>query len=220
MPVPPMPRMLEDEPDGRGIEHDLRYNQHDKWGWVIYRTAYGDDAAWERFKQFVVDNSHQWIVASSVPGIARNLEWTFVSDQEALDGASTAQLRARFRSWAEEAIRTENPRATEDSLSGVWPIQRYSYFIAVNEEALRCVADVKHPRDWQLVWVKFVKADWESDPDEDDGSYELVDGTTEEDVGWMLIMSHTIGADFYDSLGDDGMHWYTYYTRPPDVCCP
>ncbi|KAK6085113.1 hypothetical protein SCUP515_00931 [Seiridium cupressi] len=191
-----------------------------KWGWVIYRTAYGDDAAWERFKQFVVDNSAKYIAESSVPGITRNLEWTFVSDQEALDGASTAQLRARFRSWAAEAIRTENPRATEDSLSPHWRIQRYSYFIEVNEETLRCVVDVKHPRQWQLVWVKFVRADWESDPDEDDGSYELINGTTEEDVGWMLVMSDTIRADFYDGMGDDGMGWCIYYSRPPNPCCP
>ncbi|KAK6086962.1 hypothetical protein SCUP234_02055 [Seiridium cupressi] len=164
-----------------------------KWGWVIYRTAYGDDAAWERFKQFVVDNSAKYIAESSVPGITRNLEWTFVSDQEALDGASTAQLRARFRSWAAEAIRTENPRATEDSLSPHWRIQRYSYFI-----------------EWQLVWVKFVRADWESDPDEDDGSYELINGTTEEDVGWMLVMSDTIRADFYDGMGMMG--WVGAFT--------
>lgn len=212
--------MMEDEQDGRGIEEDLRINQHDKWGWVIYRTAYGDDAAWEQFKQFVVDNSTKYIAESKFPGIARNLEWTFVSDQETLDGASTAQLRARFRSWAADAIRTENPRATEDSLSAEGRIQRYSYFMAVNEETLRCAADVKHPRDWQLVWVKFVKADWESDPDEDDGSHDLIDGTTEEDVGWMLVMSDTIGAWFYDGMGDNGMGWYIYYSRPPNCCCP
>ncbi|KAK1764214.1 hypothetical protein QBC33DRAFT_547513 [Phialemonium atrogriseum] len=31
----------------------LRRIKHDKWGWVIYRCTYSDDAAWARFKQMI-----------------------------------------------------------------------------------------------------------------------------------------------------------------------
>lgn len=213
-------RCLISEEHGQGIEEDIRIHQHEKWGWVIYRTAYGDDVAWERFKQFVVDSSTERIAQSSAPGIAETLEWTFVSDQEALDGISTGQLRARFRGWAAEAIRTENLRATKTSLNAHRRIQRYSYFIEVNEETLRCVADVKSPRHWEQVWVKFVRADWESDPEADDGSHELIDDTTEEDIGWMLITSDNVTHEFYNSIGDNGQGWHTYYSRPPNPCCP
>ncbi|KAF7520297.1 hypothetical protein G7054_g12815 [Neopestalotiopsis clavispora] len=210
---------LPPEEHGKNIEWDLHFHQHDKWGWVIYRTAYGDDAAWERFKQFVMDNAARGIAQSTAPGIANTVEWTFVSDQETLDGASTGQLRARFRGWAAEAIRTENPRATGKSLNKHFWASRYSFCIEVSEETLEWVAKVKSPRDWELVWVKFIQADWEYDPEEDDGGYELIDGNTAHDVGWMLIESCNIAHWFYDIIGN-GQYWYLYYNRPPDPCCP
>ncbi|KAF3007072.1 hypothetical protein E8E14_005061 [Neopestalotiopsis sp. 37M] len=210
---------LPPENHGINIEESLRFNQHDKWGWVIYRTAYGDDAAWERFKQFVADNAARGIAQSTAPGIANTVEWTFVSDQETLDDVSTGQLRARFRGWAAEAIRTENPRATEKSLDKHFWTSRYSFFIEVNEETLEWVAKVKSLREWELVWVKFIQADWEYDAEEDDGGYELIDGNTAHDVGWMLIESCNIAHWFYDIIGN-GQYWYLYYNRPPDPCCP
>ncbi|KAK3898422.1 hypothetical protein C8A05DRAFT_37982 [Staphylotrichum tortipilum] len=54
----------------------------DKWGWVFYRTTYKDDAAWERFRDWIETSSRE--------------DNIFVSDL-AIEGASQAQLRQRFR---------------------------------------------------------------------------------------------------------------------------
>ena len=35
----------------QALHNSLVFTKQDKWGWVIYRTTYKDDAAWERFKQ-------------------------------------------------------------------------------------------------------------------------------------------------------------------------
>jgi hypothetical protein len=89
----------------------LEQSKHDKWGYVIYRCTYRNDRDWNRFKQLVHKRSRENIEESDTPQIAQSLEWTFVEDRDALDGASRAQLRERFNKWAAQVIATEQPRA-------------------------------------------------------------------------------------------------------------
>ncbi|KAG8629727.1 hypothetical protein KVT40_001346 [Elsinoe batatas] len=70
----------------RNIYDSLIESSHDKWGWLIYRTTYVDDAAWDRFKAF---------------------------DKDKFDGASREELRTHFAERAEGAYGREQPRATD-----------------------------------------------------------------------------------------------------------
>lgn len=58
----------------------------DKWGWVIYRSSYGDEPAWDRFYEIINPRSRQYVVDSDIPEYAKSLEWTFVEDQRTLEG--------------------------------------------------------------------------------------------------------------------------------------
>ena len=66
----------------------LRHQKHERWGWVIYRCTYNDDEAWDRFKDFVDQQSRQFIAESDTPEIADSLEWTFIENRDILDNAT------------------------------------------------------------------------------------------------------------------------------------
>jgi hypothetical protein len=74
--------------------------KHDKRGFVIYRCTYQDEEAWNRFEQIILENTQEEMQESDAPEVADKLEWTFVEDRAALDGASRTQLRKRFNQWA------------------------------------------------------------------------------------------------------------------------
>src|SRR5271170_1181716 len=113
----------------QNIQGSLRKMKHDKWGWVIYRCTYGDNEAWTLFKKIINQHSREIIADGDTPEAGDSLEWTFVEDRGTLDGASREQLRARFKAWAGEAIRTEQPQAENDQTFG---IPRYNFFIQVD----------------------------------------------------------------------------------------
>jgi hypothetical protein len=214
----------------RVISECLKNEKNDKWGWVIYRTTYDDDEGWTRFKQFIIQQSRDNIAKSDAPEIADSLEWTFVEDRATLDGASKDHLRARFKQWASEAVKTEQPRV-EDHRFGTFGIPRYTYFIDVDEGALKSVVyDAPQPPEadlWGVGYVNFVDANWKplseltfDGEDVDAGEedvHEPIDGCTEENVGWMRIASHMVGAGFYQAMMGYPDVWYVMYQRPPEI---
>lgn len=183
----------------QNIQDDLQHFKHDKWGWVIYRCTYGDDEAWERFQQIINERSQDNMAQAGVPQeVATTLEWTFVSDRAALDGVSREELRRRFRAWANEAEKLEQPRADRGP-----KLQRYLYFIQVDEDCLQSVVGANPSDPLDVGWVKIVQAE-ESTGNEDG-----------EDEGWMLIAADMIGPDFYDAIGQMPESWYSFYMPPP-----
>jgi hypothetical protein len=137
---------------------------------------------------------------SDAPEVADKLEWTFVEDRAALDGASRTQLRERFKQWAAQAIFTEQPRAQaqaqEDPTFG---IPRYDYFIQVDEEALQSVLAAPKNDISGKGFVNFVDARWkplgDRYSDNDDEKFDPIDGCTEENVGWIRIAAMMIDTD-------------------------
>jgi hypothetical protein len=200
---------------------ELKRLKHDKWGHVIYRCTYNDDAAWDRFKQIVHEETRESLRDSDSPALAEYLEWTFVEDRATLDGASIPQLRVRFNQWAAKAVVAENPRAQVQSQGCATAVSgRYSCFIHVDKEALQEIVT------WGpgLGYVNFVDSLWEPMGDryfedgyepEEDEILEPVDGCAEENVGWMRVsVRMAFGAYFYLGAGDSE-HWYLFYRRPP-----
>jgi hypothetical protein len=209
----------------QNIQGSLRKMKHDKWGWVIYRCTYGDNEAWTRFKKIINQHSREIIADGDTPEAGDSLEWTFVEDRGTLDGASREQLRARFKAWAGEAIRTEQPQAENDQTFG---IPRYNFFIQVDEDALRSVVcEAPQPPEMDVDgegYVNFVDANWEPlserFPTEDrevDELYEPIDGYREENVGWMKIASFMVGLEFYEAMSGFPDVWHSFYQRPPET---
>jgi len=207
------------------VLNTLKNVKHDKWGFVIYRCTYQCDEAWDRFKQIVLGRTHEEMQESDAPEVADKLEWTFVEDRAALDGASRAQLRKRFNQWAAQAIVTEQPRAQAQTQAQETPtlgIPRYSYFIQIDEETLQSVLTAPTNDPCGKGFVNFVDARWkplgDRYPDNDDERYDPIDGCTEENVGWMRIATMMIDTEWYDAAVDfAGGGWHVYYLRPPQV---
>ncbi|KAI7483805.1 hypothetical protein KC351_g4901 [Hortaea werneckii] len=207
----------------RIVLNTLEHMKHDKWGFVIYRCTYRDDAAWDRFKHIVFENTRKEMQASDAPQLADKLEWTFVEDRTALDGASRVELRKRFNQWAAQAYPTEQPRAQAQSQEApTFGIPRYNYFIQVDEEALQSVLAAPKNDPSGVGFVNFVDARWtpmgDQYSDNEDDRFESIDGCTEENVGWMGIATMMIDSEWYDAAFDfAGGGWYVYYLRPPKV---
>lgn len=212
------------------ISRMLKESNHDKWGFVIYRCTYKNDQDWARFKQLVHDRTKQLIAESDTPEIADSLEWTFVEERATLDGASRPQLRERFNTWAEKAYAIEQPRHSQLDFQnwGLWGLQRYNYFIQVDEEALQSV--LSPPEfDWhEQGFVNFVDSRWRPMSDEDyyrgmtneqrEEVLDAIDGCEQENVGWMRITPMLmVSAEWYGTVGDFGVTWYAVYLRPPEV---
>jgi hypothetical protein len=201
--------------------------KHDKWGFVIYRCTYADDQGWDRFKQLVHGRTWESMQSSDAPEVADSLEWTFVEDRSALDGASRSQLREHFKQWAAKAFVSEQPRAQDDTQSLeslMFGVPRYNYFVQVDDEALQSVLAAPKRDLSGKGFVNFVDSRWEPmdkehyGPIEQGGELDAVDGCEQENVGWMKIASLMIDAGWYDAAFNfPGVGWYVYYLRPPGV---
>ncbi|KAG8629323.1 hypothetical protein KVT40_003188 [Elsinoe batatas] len=175
----------------------------DKWGWVIYRTTYQNQKAWE-----------------NAPSLLDILELSFHDDPANFDGASREQLRKHFQEWRATACIQEQPRAKIEP--GIDFTTRYEYFLQIDEEALEEITRLGP--SWEPLekraHIKLVQADWRSYYPEDeaeeqkDESHEEIDGTCVEDVGWMKVAISAIDYPFYLALADLEV-WFVMYERPP-----
>ncbi|KAK3905261.1 hypothetical protein C8A05DRAFT_30900 [Staphylotrichum tortipilum] len=180
----------------------LNHGKLDKWGWVIYRTSYKDDAAWDRFQRYVYTWWQQELVAQGAPPLVANTaEWTFVSNP-ALDSISRDELRTHFRRWRATAIQTENPRrrlpTSGDDIPG-----RYIYFFQADEAVLDGIAvqgSTSTPgRDPSM--VNFVCCDDNiplgQPPAPDD----------QRDQSWTMLSKRIVSIEFWLEVGLSIEHW-------------
>jgi hypothetical protein len=205
------------------IHEDLQLSKEDKWGWVIYRTTYKDDAGWERFKGYVNAWSRDALSKpeeqDAPPAVLSAMDWTFVSDPATLDGASRQQLRHRFRDWRDTAIQAENPR--RDPVDTNWS-QRYLFFVRVDEDSLNSVLE-GNGEFLDSGWVHLIRCDEKLDfgrlLEHKDGELDRDLSPVPEhgDDGWMMISGHMINGEFYESLGTAIEYWDAFYESPPSV---
>lgn len=156
---------------------------NDKWGFVVYRTTYNDDEEWNRVKQIIIDQATKRL---RIPDLANYMDWSFIDDKAALNGASRAFLRQQFRSWAAQQQGDGGPPRFSGS-------SRYVFFLEVDEESLRSMIDKTGGR--RHGHINLVDSLWEPDmsrPEseadrlqelEDEAEREPIDGCREEVVG-------------------------------------
>lgn len=203
----------------RTVQWQLDLHGEAKWGWVVYRCTYKPEleGTWQEFKRLVNENIRQRIAESDAPQIADSLDWPIIEDPE-LEGASHEVLRRRWRDW----VRGEKPDvdtgdASRDRSS------RYTYFIQIDEEALRSVLyypnDLSAPGNYMDLWSGYVNMikGWEEPLSVEERTDEYGDIQDNED--WMHICANMLQPYFYVEM-DNYESWYTFYCQPPDgVCC-
>jgi len=182
----------------------LRDDGHKIWGMVIYRCTYGSNADWEECLRRI----RKWAFSSFRPGcgsdLLERLRLTVFEDRSKFDGASTAAIREHFKQWAENAPQEEQGTGPGDS-------HRYRYCVYVDDEALKSVIE-SNPKSLDDGYVKLIWKDWVPNED-DDGSYEPLEGCTKFDVGWLMVGYQDIMVWMYPPLRES-YSWETEYARP------
>ncbi|KAK0614552.1 trehalose utilization-domain-containing protein [Immersiella caudata] len=181
-----------------------------KWGWVVYKTTYRDQALnrnWETFKETLNATTRRDIASSDAPDIADKLDWVFVEDPE-LEGASLGELKRRFREFVRRELGKE-----EGTLEVLDWGSRYTHFIVVDQEALWSMMDAD---DLYKGHVRIVRGWADADPV---GELEGVDEFGErlwDDEDWMKIHAMMLSLEFYNEL-ENGENWWVWYRAPPAV---
>ncbi|KXJ94905.1 hypothetical protein Micbo1qcDRAFT_232278 [Microdochium bolleyi] len=144
-----------------------------KWGFVIFRGVYGNNAEWDTFislyKAQVALELHSSAAghASAEEELGSDLEWTIVEDRAALEDVPKDAVRARFREWV--AARS----VARDGVNGdapwlPWHVPRFRYCLYVNEACLRSIS--------VRLWGEQFGAGWGLS----DGRIIIIDGTRAE----------------------------------------
>ncbi|KAI7375220.1 hypothetical protein KC336_g20036 [Hortaea werneckii] len=94
------------------VRRNLNQDNHDWWGFAIYRCTYGNDAAWNRFKDIITTRAQKEIRELGEPEILERLEWKIFDNREICDNATTDLLRQHFNLWESANWQREQPRAT------------------------------------------------------------------------------------------------------------
>lgn len=107
------------------------------WGFVVYRTSYGNDDGWARYLEYLHKNIHEDLVFNGSDKLLEQYaEWTIVEDKD-LEGATTEQVRSRFLQWRDEhSVSRMNPSFSELSAESL-RLPRFTYCLYVDEKCIK-----------------------------------------------------------------------------------
>ncbi|KFY80068.1 hypothetical protein V499_01043 [Pseudogymnoascus sp. VKM F-103] len=222
----------------------MKLSSFPKFGFVIYRCTYSDDAAWTQLLS-LIQREAQEAIKELGPGrdwLGAHLEWTIVEDPT-LDDATQEQVKRKFDGWAGGVVE-EYERTSTDNVRG---LPRFNFCVFVDE---KCLASLEKPKavvDGRKppVFVVLVRAErgilaWvlqaqaaasqrsRSGVDSEDEEEEIFDDEDEEEVededdiplaahkaSWMYVETQHL-LSLYNSLHADS-GWEHLYVRPPGV---
>ncbi|KAH6636185.1 hypothetical protein F5144DRAFT_169572 [Chaetomium tenue] len=229
-----------DDEGYRGIQRVLGgydFKIDSPWGLVLYRTAYDDEAAWQRIVTGIKCNVEIWL--QGWEDMLERHQLVIMDDRSQFDGATIDQVRDHFRRWSLEELKRNwrHPPVPEDVLARfdfgydankrvhVEGHEPARYHFCLVADAL-CLESVEWMRDRAV--VKLVDKNWEPyeyNPDQllrlgKRGEKRAWEGgvtdSGEEEVGWMYIEASNY-VDMQDELDNDVLFWDEIYLRPPQT---
>ncbi|KAI0406598.1 putative muramidase [Xylaria palmicola] len=187
------------------------------WGFVVYRCAGRNEAAWQRMIDLLNDTVAEGLKDENREDLLPYHHLRTVDD----DGATTHAVRDHFHQWVPQDIQSRLPEGSTASAedlesSGATSSPRYEYCLLVDD---LCLESLDYPSLNSPI-VKLVARHWGPldeverqapiHPDFHDGQTEYA----EEDVGWMY-MPVRYCLDRYDALIRSD--WEDVYMRPPYI---
>jgi hypothetical protein len=137
------------------LEALLEKDNFTTWGFVIYRCTYQNNAEWEKFMARFLSAVPDFLKYYSGLDLLDTFAPTVFEDPS-FEGATVVTLREHFNKWAKTA-RKEEQGVGEDHRAR---IERYRFFITVDQEALESVLNAPEDFDEEVVFVGMVHAEW------------------------------------------------------------
>ncbi|XWW97021.1 hypothetical protein V2A60_005001 [Cordyceps javanica] len=198
------------------IEERMQNDGHRSWGFVIYRTTYASDQDWGRCLSRIHAATQECFEFYNGRDVLDLRKSTVMDNVRIFDGMDSHAVRKHFRQWvADHLVEEQGPQSqTTSHLS-----PRYRFAIQIDAEALESIVnqpdltDLMLPAD-QRGWLKLIDAEWYAGRWSTDEAYEAIEGTTEEDVGWMKQPWSDVHGDLYTGCYDRNF-WPAFYVRPP-----
>lgn len=204
-----------------------------KFGFLIYRCTYSDDAAWTQLLS-LIKREAQEVIKELGPGrdwLGAHLEWRVVEDPT-LDGATQEEVKRRFGGWANGVVE-EYERTSTDNVRG---LPRFNFCVFVDE---KCLASLEKSKavvvlmraergipDWVLKAQAAAFRHPQSGADSEDEEEEIFEDEEEEEeegdiplaaheTTWMYVETQHL-LSLYNYLHADS-RWEHSYVRPPGV---
>ncbi|KAK0624162.1 hypothetical protein B0T14DRAFT_517607 [Immersiella caudata] len=229
--APPPPFVPPEEPLSQfatwgGVIDSLVHSGHHKWGFLVYRTSYDDDAAWQRYLQIL--NRSTWLGLNNENQLRMlpYLSYTPMEDRDLFEGASKDRIREHFRQWvATRSVERDGPGADHPDLIELLPRYRICMFTDKGILSATSIEEIEGlTTPFALIQGRAVLIDSQFGQHQDYGGMDdiprpPVEGKTNYDVGWMYIQLQ-FTANAYNLLCSGGSEEWEphrgFYTRPPD----
>ncbi|KAF9878879.1 hypothetical protein CkaCkLH20_03779 [Colletotrichum karsti] len=211
--------------DFRFIIHSMIKRRYHRWGYVVYRGAYGDDELWNRYlaqlKQNVQEELERYGRAEL---LGPYLDWTVVEDRRNLDGASKDHVRRRFRRWVKkhEAETATHPFTVD--------LPRFRYCLYVDQKCLDTLERFQQSESDPILGpylrpsMVFILIDrlWtpkrrRGDEGMDEGGYPPIEGCEREYVGWAYFTAIGVVGSYEEFIEVEMGSRLDYYVRPPGI---
>lgn len=197
-----------------------------RWGWPIYRTAYGDDEKFVQFMNLLRSKVRDSLEISESTDLVPLMDWP-IFEGEHLDGLSSAGVRHRYEEWAlARGVPRLKPREGDpklpdiDGIGACWRSYagaRFYNCLLVDRRSLESL-DTKQP--FVGIVEKNWRPCWESKKEETlriwDDPIELIEGNPTDVLGWWYMPLCSL-VDEYDSMSREGYQCNYHAPRPPDV---
>ncbi|KAF9879531.1 hypothetical protein CkaCkLH20_03074 [Colletotrichum karsti] len=208
----------------------IRTGYH-KWGFVIYRCAYGDDDLWNRYMAQLKENIHSELVrAERAEILEKYLQWDVIEDRDSLDNASKADVRRHFAGWVSEHIANQPCESVKTPLIAE-RIARFRYCLYVDQKCLDTLEQFQNSEGdfvGQIAQysrppmvIVLVDSQWTPSrkgvPKKDRG-FPPIEGTDKRNVGWLYTRALDL-TSFYDELSQNYgvVDFDDFYARPPII---
>lgn len=190
-----------------------------KWGFVIYRTIYDDDDAFQRYMAFLQQSLEESLdMAGRKELLLKYHSFIVVDDKKLLDGATKAQVRNHFVAWVEE----QNAAGVIPELARVRKerLPRFNHCLVVDKACMQTFIHygVQTAQGVQLtprVACAVLDSNWQS-PGQGSNDCPPIENCRKFYVGWMYFDAESLlgiydecSTDDYDDEGILG------YKRPP-----
>jgi hypothetical protein len=207
---------LATEPLGR-ITFNLQRTGFHKWGFVVYRCAYGNDNLWQRYVDKMKEKAILALDESGRKGLLKQyMDLTIIEDEQTLGNVSKDDVRIRFTDWAFE--RSDERDGVGASHLFSYRLPRFAYCLYVDQTCLNSLKAFEKfaakgnkgkepPITVVIVDAGFNKPKSGREPE--------VEGCTSRYVGWMYMEVEFIPS-LYNRLHSQDLDDYDYI-RPPKI---